>query len=75
MMMIAPDSLVHQKKEAQWEEETKWEVKQKLPHQARTLQQVHLGQECRMRGTEKNMDSGVGQKGQSGLGIIPILSR
>ena len=61
MMMIAPNSLVHQKEGTQKEEEEGEQVEEKeVRCQARTLPQNQLGQGYRMRGTGENMNGGIG---------------
>ena len=67
MMMIAPNSLVHQKEGTQKEEEEGEQVEEKeVRCQARTLPQNQLGQGYRMRGTGENMDGGVGRQSTGG---------
>ena len=64
-MMIAPNSVVRQKDEAQGEEKEETEVKERedkqdLRPQARMLPQVQIGQGYWMRETRENKDGGVG---------------
>ena len=57
MMMITPNSLVRQKEGAQRKEEEDAGSRRKGGPLGTPI--VQLGQECWMRGTGENMDSGV----------------